>query len=325
MNAQRTDSPSWLALEPEPPPSPPRWSRLTDGLRLLFWTFLRTDRVWRLTARVETDHRPYAWSARFIAAACPVLVLGWAAALVALFAVGVEPHRIVTIASRLAVYLIAAALIMPAMVLAPLLRWPVGVVAALAPTVLLIAPFGSLVPPAFEHGPQAVLPVMMTATWGIRLGPAGALGVGALMAVGGGALLGWADGVEFGLGVALVVVAVALRVGQWLVEWVAGGRWPQVFDADGVLPMPRARARVLAELATGRPGAVSIALARNPLRRWQLRGAIRAWHARHGRPPLGVDPWLADPRLDAPEHLRPGSDRASRPTLRHHVLKAARR
>ncbi len=311
-------APAWLAAEPEIPPPPPRWLRVQDGVRLLFWTFLRTDRLWRLTARLEIEARPYAWSARFIAASVPILVVSWIVVVALMRWAGVDAARVDLITHRLALYGLAASVIMPAMVLAPLLRWPLGVVAALAPIVLVVAPFGALAPPVYEHGAQAVLPVMMTVTWGIRVGPAGALYVGALMAAGGGLLLAQTDGPAFGAALACLVILVAARAGQWCVEAVAGGAWPAVFDADGVLPMPRARRRVLAELEAGRPGPVSIALCRNPLRRWQLRRALRARLRGCSDPAATMARWLADPRLDAPEHLRPGATRDSRPPLRRH-------
>jgi hypothetical protein len=318
MKSDSTAAPGWLAAEPEPPPTPPGWLRPDDGVRLLFWTFLRTDRLWRLTARLEAEARPYAWSARFIAASIPVLVVSWLVAVALMRVAGVEAARVALITDRLQLYALAAAFIMPAMVFAPLIRWPVGVVAALAPIVLVIAPFGSLAPPVYEHGPQGVLPVMMTVTWGIRLGPARALWVGALMAAGGGLLLARTDGLGFGVALALLVLLVAARAGQWCVEALAGGWWPGAFDADGVLPMPRARRRVLAELASGRPGPISVALCRNPMRRWQLRGALRAHLNASPDPAAVLAAWLTDPRLDAPEHLRPGADRDSRPPLRRH-------
>lgn len=322
MNTDTPAAPGWLAAEPEPPPTPPRWLRLSDGVRLLFWTFLRTDRLWRLTARLETDGHPYAWSARFIAASVPVLVLSWAVAVALMYLAGLDPTRFALITDRLLIYAAAAAVIMPAMALAPLIRWPVGVVAALAPIVLVVAPFGSLAPPVYEHGPQAVLPIMMTVTWGIRLGPVGALGVGALMAVGGGLLFAHTDDVTFGVALAVLVVLMAARGGQWCVEALAGGRWPVIFDADGVLPMPRARRRVLAELASGRPGPVSVALCRNPLRRWQLRRAVDAYLRASADPAAMMSAWLADPRLDTPEHIRPGATRDSRTPLRRHWPRA---
>ncbi|MEZ4269630.1 MAG: hypothetical protein R3F39_24995 [Myxococcota bacterium] len=323
VNTDSPPAPAWLAAEPEAPPLPPRWLRVGDGVRLLFWTFLRTDRLWRLTARLETQARPYAWSARFIATSVPILVVTWIVVVALMRWAGVDAARVALITHRLELYALAAAVIMPAMVFAPLLRWPLGVVAALAPIVLVVAPFGSLAPPVYEHGPQAVLPVMMTVTWGIRLGPAGALYVGALMAVGGGLLLAQADDPAFGLALACLVVLVATRVVQWCVEALAGGVWPSVFDADGVLPMPRARRRVLAELQSGGPGPVAIALCRNPLRRWQLRGALRAHLRDCPDPEATMAGWLTDPRLDAPEHLRPGATRDSRPPLRRHWRPAA--
>ncbi|MCB9729409.1 MAG: hypothetical protein H6744_19975 [Deltaproteobacteria bacterium] len=316
MDAHLPTDPPWLCHEPEAAHDPPRWSRPLDGLRLLFWTFWRLDRLWRVTARVENLGHPYRWSARFIAASIPTLAVAWLALVGVLRLCAVDASRMGVITDRLGIYGLLALAIMPAMALAPLIRWPVGVVAALAPIVLVIAPLGALVPPAFVHGTQAVLPVMMTATWGIRLGPVGALVVGAVMATAGGVLLGLGDGVAFGLAVAAIVVVVALRLPQWLLELALGGWLPQFFDANGVLPMPRASRRVEAELHSGAPGPVAVALARNPLRRWQLRRALAAHLAHHPSPGALRARWEHEPALGVPEHLRPGKGRDWRPHLR---------